>query len=466
MKNLQNTNMIYTHRYIARVILKAETPLLVGSGKESLLKDALVQKDHNGFPMIQGTSLTGVLRHSLEDNGKKDLWKSFFGYQKEDKGEGSQVKISSAYFLFPNDKVAEGMTKLEEAHKAYLSYFENLPSRQHVRITHRGVAASEDGGLFENEVVYKGCRFIFEIELKGNPITNPSETTQWNVLLNQLAHPLFRLGQGTRNGYGQLSVESCKAKVFDLNQQGDFDAYLEFNTSLNASNSSLASFASKSNATGLDHYKLSLQPESFFIFGSGYGDMEVDNIPNTEQVLSYQEGQLKFEDFTLIPASSIKGAISHRTCFHYNKLKKIWADKEDDLGNHIGINNEGVYQLFGAESGVKTRAGSRGKVILNDLYYKEINNDKILNHVSIDRFTGGAIDGALFSEKVSYKEDKIEIDIWVEQVGIEDTTKKALTLALQDVCSGLLPLGGMVTKGHGIFTGSLLLNNETIYQYE
>ena len=59
------------HRYIARVVLEAETPLFVGSGETSLLKDALVQKDNHGFPMIQGTSLTGVLRHGIEDASKK-----------------------------------------------------------------------------------------------------------------------------------------------------------------------------------------------------------------------------------------------------------------------------------------------------------------------------------------------------------------------------------------------------------
>ena len=458
--------MIYTHRYIARFILKAETPLVVGSGEQSLLKDALVQKDHYGFPMIQGTSLTGVLRHSLEDNGRQGLWKSFFGYQAGDKGEGSQVKISSAYFLFPNDKVAEGMSILEESYKVYLPYFENLPSRQHVRITHKGVAATEDGGLFENEVVYKGCRFIFEIELKGNPTYNKSETTQWNALLNQLTHPLFRLGQGTRSGYGQLSVESCKAKVFDLNNSIDFEAYLGFHPSFNAHSPSLQVVTPKIDHTGMDHYQLTLEPDSFFIFGSGYGDEEVDHIPKTEMVASYHGDQLIFEEYTLLPASSIKGAISHRTCFYQNKLTEKWADKEENLTDLIGINNEAVYQLFGAEAGAKTRAGRRGKVIINDLYYKEVNNDKILNHVAIDRFTGGAIDGALFSEKVSSKEGKIIVDIWVEQIEVEEGTKKALQLALEDICKGLLPLGGMTTKGHGIFTGSLLLNNEQIYSYE
>ena len=75
-------NSKYTDRYLARVVLEAETPLFVGSGESSLLKDALVQKDMHGFPMMPGTSLTGVLRHALEDSGNdRKKWRSFFGYQ-------------------------------------------------------------------------------------------------------------------------------------------------------------------------------------------------------------------------------------------------------------------------------------------------------------------------------------------------------------------------------------------------
>ena len=73
-----------TQRYIARIILEAETPLFVGSGDSSLLKDALVHKDFNGLPMIPGTALAGVLRHSIEDNsndeqGAAEKWKKIFG---------------------------------------------------------------------------------------------------------------------------------------------------------------------------------------------------------------------------------------------------------------------------------------------------------------------------------------------------------------------------------------------------
>ncbi len=487
--------MKYTHRYIARIILEAKTALFVGSGETSFIKDALIQKDHYGFPMIQGTSLMGVLRHALED-GKTEAEKMklerFFGCQlspqeikkretenqakpkeeqvdKIESGFGSKIKISSAYLLFPDGKIADGlMADGTIPYQQYLSQFDNLPSRQHVRITHKGVADTEDGGLFENEVVYNGCRFIFEMEVKGND----SETDQWYSVLNQLKNPLFRLGQGTRNGYGKLKVESCKQKIFNLNDSLDYEAYLNFNPSFNSKNDCLESIEDKLIYQGnaLIHYKLELTPDSFFIFGSGYGDEQVDNKPIEEEVLIYNKTDQAFHfiSHTLIPASSIKGAISHRTCFHYNKLEKIYADKIDSLlhKKHIGINNEAVANLFGVKAGEEEATPSRGRVIIDDLYISDIDNDTIINHVAIDRFTGGAINGALFSEKVSQRGGAIEVDIYLEKKESKnENIELAFENTLKDICKGLLPLGGMTTKGHGIFTGTLSKNETKIYTY-
>jgi len=481
-------NKKYTHRYIARVVLEAQTPLFVGSGETSLITDALVQKDLHGFPIIQGTSLTGVLRHSLEDDKKQEngKWNSFFGFQKkltekeikEGKinGSGSQVKISSAYLVLENGKIAEGL-QLDENQKEFKKYFEDLPSRQHARITHKGVA--KEHGLFDNEVVYKGCRFLFEIELKGDE----EDKNLWSEFLNQLKNPLFRIGQGTRNGYGNLSVHSCKTKVFDLNNKADFKDYLDFDNSLNSKKDCLKDFEIENNKE-LNHYQLQLKPENFFMFGAGYGDDEVDNIPITEDVISYDDKNSiqKPEKQTLIPASSIKGALRHRTAFHYNGISEIYTDKLNKESFKIlhkfytEINNDAIFELFGAEEGVENRdknkefnlfskrEGQRGKIIMNDyLSSKIISDKKIFNHVAIDRFTSGAMDGALFSEKVSYfkeKNEEITLNVFVENSeNLSKNVIEAFEETLKDVCKGLLPLGGMTTKGHGIFTGKFFINN-------
>ncbi|MFN3588398.1 MAG: RAMP superfamily CRISPR-associated protein [Spirosomataceae bacterium] len=451
--------MAFTHRYIARIILEAETGLFVGSGEASLMKDALVQKDVHGLPMIQGTSLTGVLRHALEDSDseKSKVWNEIFGFQDTKNGLGSRLKISSAYMLINEHKVAEGLTA--SIPEKILNKYTNLPSRQHVRINERGVA--EKNGLFDNEIVYKGTRFIFELELKGTK----EDKTHWEAILTQMSSPLFRIGQGTRNGYGKLNIHSLKQRIYDLtNKEGDFNDYLHFNPSFNVENTGLEKVDLKTGESNLTEYKLILQPDSFFIFSEGFGDEEADNKPVTEEVALYKNGTIEFENLTLIPASSIKGALSHRTAFHYNKLQKQFADE----GNgKVGNLNEAVKALFGYQA--EGKDGQRGKVILNDFYFtkSQSNNQKIFNHVAIDRFTGGALDGALFSEKVSSltEETAFKFTIYLEYEG-DNTIQKAFEETLKDVCRGLLPLGGMTTKGHGIFTGKLLQGTKTIFDYE
>ena len=279
---------------------------------------------------------------------------------------------------------------------------------------------------------------------------------------------------------------------FNLSQPVDYQAYLDFNPSFNATNDCLTEQVDSIKYIGdaLTHYQLELTPDSFFIFGSGYGDDAVDNKPITEDVLKYDDHEIKFVTHSLIPASSIKGAISHRTCFHYNKHEtiKAYADeiKPDDHERYVGKNNYAVYILFGMGAGEDDKSPdikkkpSRGRIIIDDLYYsnEQINNEKIINHVAIDRFTGGAIAGALFSEKVSqWKEEKpILLNIWVEKGKFDNknTTEntivhEALEAALQDICKGLLPLGGMTTKGHGVFTGKLIKHEDQpkiLFDYE
>ena len=452
---------MHTHRYIARFKLEADTPLFVGSGQASLLKDAMVQKDSNGMPMINGTTLAGVLRHSLEKN---DWIDRIFGFAEGDKGTGSQLKVSSAYMILENGIVSEGLLDDGQIRNELYKRFENLPSRQHVRITHRGVAA--DKGLFDNEVVYKGVCFVFELELRGTK----EDVDAWQFVVKQVKSPNFRLGSGTRNGYGSLKVIGAFERIFNLEEKNDFDAYLEFNPSLK----SYVDYKAIDNSNATDDnfvaYKLKLEPDTFFVFSEGFGDDQADNRPLEEEVLTYNDGKIAFEMQTVIPATSIKGAIAHRVAFHYNKLKKQFADNgEGSTGNE----NVAVSQLFGQagqNNSGKTIDAKAGNVFLNDFYYAKdlIDNNKILNHVAIDRFTGGAMDGALFSEKVSrLKSGGFNFEIFVTKSALESDSdvKKALENTLIDICKGLLPLGGMTTKGHGIFTGSLISEGQELFNY-
>lgn len=450
-------NITHTHRYIARFIIEAETPLFVGSGDSSLLKDALVFKDVNGFPMIPGTSLAGVLRHALDTKKSNNEWSSIFG-DTDTKGAASRLKVSAGLMMLSETKCSEGILETEEIDAKTLTRFTNLPSRQHVRINDKGTAIKN--GLFDNEVVYKGTRFIFEIELRGDE----NDIEKWNKINEYIKNPSFRLGAGTRNGYGSLKVIATFNQQFDFQNEVELNQYLDFNPSFNVNLKWGNEITNSEVDNSFTHYKLKLTPDSFFIFSEGFGDDDVDNKPLEEEIVKYTSKGIEFiANNTVIPASSIKGAISHRVAFYHNKLNENFGEN-----GKVGTDNLAVYELFGDMSGSKSNSPKAGNVFLNDIYIEEnkIANNKIFNHVAIDRFTGGALNGALFSEKVSnLLEESITLSIYVKESDYSDNVLEAFKLTLVDICKGLLPLGGMTTKGNGMFTGTLSINEKEEFNY-
>ena len=214
-------------------------------------------------------------------------------------------------------------------------------------------------------------------------------------------------------------------------------------------------------ANGWTTYKLVLQPEDFFLFGSGFGDEDVDMTPVKEAKVDWSTGKgVLEENLVLIPATSVKGALSHRTAFHWNRLNHYYAGSAEAK---VGKDNPAVLALFGFE-GDNENDQVRGNVLFSDVIEKKL-SDKIFNHVAIDRFTGGAIDGALFSEKTTYgKGESFEMTILVKEKAFKEgeQIQAAFEDALKDICKGLLPLGGGVNRGNGVFTGSLTKDGKEI----
>ena len=447
--------MLYPKRYVASVLLEANTPLSISSGEKSLLTDAVIMTDANGLPMIPGTSLTGVLRHGLllDDPIKDDI----FGYQKdkENEGSGSRLIVSNANFVGKDGKVIEALYDIDWDDEFYRK-FNFLPVRQHTRISHQGAASSEQYGKFDEQVVYKGTRFRFELELLGTK----EDQDHWNLILNLLDSAQFRIGGGTRKGFGEIESIEIIQKCFDLKQ--DLDPYLKKTASLN-NLKHLTKFSSNNESrSNWIHYKINIQPENLWIFSSGLSDDESDIVPVYEEEIQWENDTPSFSNKKLlIPASALKGAISHRVAYHYNMLSNQFADQllKDERDNIVAENNNAVKTLFGFA--LKDNQGQRGKVLFSDILIESNDAQKILNHVTIDRFTGGTIDGALFDEKVIQDSQSIAFTICVDQSALQDEPiKQSLELTLDDICSGMLPLGGGVMRGHGCFNGKWEIIND------
>lgn len=312
-----------THKYLAHFIIEADTPLAVGSGERGFNVDRLIARDALGLPYIPGSSLAGVLRHNLDPTDRCEKVKKLFGYQRKEEGQGSRINFSSAHLIGEDGHTAVEGLQCIDLNSGYYNYFQKLPERDHVRINDRGAADAEGHGKFDEELVHKGTRFAFSIELSGEE----TDEQAWRNVLDIVHQPLFRIGAGTRKGFGKLKVISCRTKIFDLTNSNDLLDYLAIGNSLNEN---LTSWQQASTTVfkhpHWDLYQVKLSPDNFFLFGAGYGDKDVDNKPKTEQYFEWKSGKpkLREKDVLLIPATSVKGALSHRIAYHYNLLNKTY----------------------------------------------------------------------------------------------------------------------------------------------
>lgn len=451
----------YDKRVLAHIEIEAETPIIIGSGNKTCLTDAEILKDVNGLPFIPGTSIAGVLRHAVN----KELAEKIFGSSNTNEPRGSEIIFSEAKLICGDGEIIDGLYDTDK--DEFLEKFQNLPKRNHVRISHRGVA--ENTGKFDGEVIYKGTRFAFEIELLSKSETSDSENGL-DTLIEVLKSDTFRIGGGTRKGFGKIKLVSVRTKEFDLNSESQLGDYLKTSSRICKRDWKEYTALEKENpARKRVTYTLTLNPQDFFYFGSGLGDDEVDDTPVREKIIVWDNvtGSGSFKTAILIPASSLKGALAHRVAFHYNLSKGKFADQivPDELEQLCGNNNPAVRRLFGYNDKGKLK---RGCTLFSDILEvddKGPKEYKILNHVKIDRFTGGAMDGALFSEKVVNGKRhifKTTITIIDEEAQTVSDGEKyddpsfdqciaAFEAALKDINDGTLPLGGGSGRGHGIF---------------
>ena len=396
---------IYKHRLVARISLEAVSPLAVGSGEKDIITDAPVARDCNGLPYIPGTSLMGIIRHSMSQENIKQL----LGYQDKEKGEGSKVIISDALLTDENGKALDG------------------------------------------QVVYAGTRFVFEIE----ELSVDGTDTRFKEMLNIISSPTFRIGGGTRCGFGSMKVISIQYHAYDLTQENDLQAYIQKTSCLKDDFEQAQEFKPDTTLQeSWTKYTLDLTPMDFFLFSSGFGDEDADMTPVKEERIVWENGKPRFtEACTLIPATSVKGAIAHRTAYYWNKL----THRSVEEGTALKCEEcEAITKLFGTTNSDEESKQSIGNVILSDVLMEK-NSTKVLPHIRIDKFTGGVMDGALFQERVTLGKGKHIIEtLYVNNDALSDTIiKEAFEHALSDICTGMLPLGGGTNRGNGIFTGTL-----------
>lgn len=453
--------------YLARIILEAQTPMRIGSGRKSVKTDALINRDVNGLPYIPATTLMGLLRHRIADEATV---RRIMGYQEAGEGQGSRLALTEARLLDSNGQSVDGLHSVRELEgDAFLSHFSQMPIRQHVRINGRGTA--ERQGKFDEEIIPKGTRFCFEMELRADD----GGETDFRLLLDTLQSQTFRVGGGSRKGFGEIEVVRIGYRKLDLTQLDDLKAYLGKENRLDREWNGFVPLPLENVASpDVIGYGLQLTPVDFVLFASGFGNDAADmTYVRESHVTGWESGKAAWTDSErtlVIPASSVKGAVAHRTAFYYNLLTGHTAES----ANAEPVEpNAAVVTLFGSAGTSDGKDRKRGKVLFSDVVeaLDAPAKGKVMNHVMLDRFTGGAVESALFAEETLHlQHHQVSFKVMVERQVLQHPEGalmlRAFEEALKDVCRRRLPLGGGVNRGNGTFEGKLTKNGETVYEHQ
>lgn len=460
------------HFYLARFTLETVTPLSITAGGADGVFDVTLVRDANDLPALPGSAIAGVMRHLYWDIYGCEPMADVFGYQERDEGSPSRLHLSWGAIQDSQGKPVEGLllggagrTRLEDRLlNAALDTEDSPITRDRVRIGHRGAAANT--GKFDRAVLPAGYRFSAEISLWSNQAEDPS----WQQVLHLLAHPLLRLGGGTRAGLGRLRVERLHAGHFDLTTESGRTTLGDLPRGLGDISKLTQVKLKKEGQTQFLTATLKLIPRGFWRIGQGDKPGKFDNgkpadlLPKLETRVIWNESGKGSEGAAelLIPASSLKGALAHRVAFHANRLVGRWAEETtSNLADYDkSVNCPEVRKLFGYARDDKSKnntepAGQSGRLFIDDAFLSFSDNDlKLMMHNAIDRFTGGVREHMLFMEELVWKKE-ISVSLTLDTQNITETARVALRHALDDLCKGRIAIGGGAAKGHGFCDGSI-----------
>ena len=445
---------------IARFVLEAESAFAIASGLSDGAFDALVVRDANNLPAVPGTSLAGVLRNLYLQQYNEEATNQLFGFitpYATQSGNPSRLHVSWGCVHDSYDQPVEGIHDkvLDDALLERLALDHPL-HRERVKINNKGVA--EDQKKFDMTVIPAGCRFSFEISLWSQVTDAP----EWKQLLALLNNPALRMGGSVRSGLGQFRLERLHQASFDLRKVEDYQAFACLPVGIGQVDGLQAQLSSPQSAVnhGL-RVTLNLQAEDFWRVGQGTESLDAKSangrtpnaLPFTEPRIGWESGKGQITPrHVVVPGSGVKGALWHRVTFHYQR--KLLGMSE---GEKLALPAlSGVAALFGKEGDTVNgeSQGQAGMIFFSDLYLEQ-RQVKVaqMAHTSIDRFTGGVRDHVLYLEELLWKQP-LTLTLTFDQRRLDDVdqpTREALALALDDLACGRLALGAASSKGHGYF---------------
>jgi CRISPR/Cas system CSM-associated protein Csm3 (group 7 of RAMP superfamily) len=424
-----------SRQIMRRIVIEGDlelvTPAHFGGGEEDAANVLMLLRDsvEPERPLLQGTSIAGALRSYLSNLlGKDDkVIKRLFGGTKKDRN-------SDQSSLMVDDAIGDG---------AKVVY------RDGVRINPESRTA-EEGALYQTQLWAAGTKFPLRFEYLHNHTSQlPLDLQLLAVGLNALANSEIPFGMRKNRGYGKVKVKQWKVRTYDLKKPADLIAWLGDKNPADMTTSDDIFRALKVERKAIHSPNFSITA-TFTIDGSLL-------IRSAANVVDFET--LQDQAGPVISGTALTGALRARATKILRTVRQTDHDNRDNAivaGKIDGIFGTSEIKHASKEPPLASRLRVEEVRILNSVY------DKVQSRVSIDRFTGGALDTALFSEMPAFGG---EVTLVMQLIKPTDAEIGLLLLLLKDLWTGDLPIGGEQSVGRGRLKGrqATITHGEHVY---
>ncbi|NKQ37377.1 MAG: hypothetical protein HF973_17395 [Chloroflexi bacterium] len=455
-------------RIFVRGLLELDTPTHFGGSETEgstdmpLLYDA---KDRRK-PLLTGASIAGALRNYLREYEKGYRWQEdhtaeekswaemLFGHLHEQKPQQANTERRERSSV-------HSWLMVDDALGQFPDTGDPTEFRDGVTIDPKTRTVQLDknkkGKKFDLELLSAGTVFPISFELWINEDeTNSHLLEAFAIALHGLETGEIGLGMRKRRGYGRCHVTGWQLSRYKMDDPAQIVGWLthdpannqDFQPDIYTLLDVQPSISRKGKAFDI-HAAFTLDG-SLFIRSYGNEKNEADAV----HLQSWRNGQEK----PVLSGTSLAGALRARALKIANTLDK--AEKAKDI----------IASLFGGESkdavGLETLQSSR--LLVRETTIEHGVTDLVQNRVSIDRFTGGARDTALFNEQPVWGKPETRITVDLRLLNPTDADIGLLLLLLKDLWTGDLPLGGESSVGRGRLQGknATLTLGETVWKIE
>lgn len=419
-----------------------DSPLLIGSGEnEHTDLDILMTSD--GTPFVPGSALAGALRSYLEANmgvgDAEDLFGTLgWGLRTEENRRIQKETQEYQSRIFVYD------TLLKNA---------NVTVRDGVRLDE--YKTSEENAKYDMQVVENGVEFEVRLEIlirdreeKKNGDLETAlkcDLSRLRCCVSGMETGNLRLGARSRRGFGKLKLNQVQYRIFRMNQVTDFETWLDWDWQAMSAfeGGSKWDLNKLGDISGEEHcMRIPLRIKDTILIRR-YGTDPWGKSHKTGEVQEADYGQLTLLDGSaVIPGTTWAGAIRSYLAGLVKEFGQLdsWEEAQETLepffGTWVGHDEKKASRVIFDET--KIKGGHRMPVVRN----------------SIDRFTGGAAKGALFSEML-WAGGKAELEIRWSERELKETEHQVLCglllWAAYGLNNGLLAVGGETGVGRGIF---------------